>query len=133
MAAMLFYETPVALNRERHRHLKLAPATGKFPFAQRTNSVLLAATELADAATSYPVVFVGSGGGAYALAAIVGLSDQQNLFLDADGNWAPDAYIPAFVRRYPFGEQEPIIEWSRETPHEYEKAGLPSSSQWRDG
>jgi 3',5'-cyclic-AMP phosphodiesterase len=37
------------------------------------------------------------------------------------------------VRRYPFGEQEPIIEWSRETPHEYEKAGLPGSSQWRDG
>ena len=102
MAAMLFYETPVALNRERHRHLKLAPATGKFNFAQRTNSVLLAATELADAALSYPVVFVGNAGGPYALAAIVGLSDGQNLFLDADGSWAPDAYIPAFVRRYPF-------------------------------
>lgn len=102
MAAMLFYETPVALNRERHRHLKLAPATGQFPFAQRTNSVLLAATELADAATSYPVVFVGNAGGPYALAAIVGLSDGQNLFLDADNGWAPDAYIPAFVRRYPF-------------------------------
>jgi 3',5'-cyclic-AMP phosphodiesterase len=28
------------------------------------------------------------------------------------------------TRRYPFGDPEPIIEWSRETPHEYEKAGL---------
>jgi 3',5'-cyclic AMP phosphodiesterase CpdA len=28
------------------------------------------------------------------------------------------------TRRYPFGDAEPIIEWSRETPHEYEKAGL---------
>lgn len=36
------------------------------------------------------------------------------------------------VRRYPFGEQEPIIEWSRETPHQYEKAGPATSSQWRD-
>jgi 3',5'-cyclic AMP phosphodiesterase CpdA len=28
------------------------------------------------------------------------------------------------VRRYPFDGEEPIIEWSRQTPHEYEKAGL---------
>jgi 3',5'-cyclic AMP phosphodiesterase CpdA len=28
------------------------------------------------------------------------------------------------VRRYPFDGEEPIIEWSRDTPHEYEKAGL---------
>ena len=28
------------------------------------------------------------------------------------------------VRRYPFDGQEPIIEWSRQMPHEYEKAGL---------
>jgi 3',5'-cyclic AMP phosphodiesterase CpdA len=36
-----------------------------------------------------------------------------------------DAESVRIVRRYPFGEQEPIIEWSRETPHEYEKADLP--------
>jgi 3',5'-cyclic AMP phosphodiesterase CpdA len=35
-----------------------------------------------------------------------------------------DAESVRIVRRYPFGEQEPIIEWSRETPHEYEKADL---------
>ncbi len=35
-----------------------------------------------------------------------------------------DAGSVRIVRRYPFGEQEPIIEWSRETPHEYEKADL---------
>jgi 3',5'-cyclic-AMP phosphodiesterase len=28
------------------------------------------------------------------------------------------------VRRYPFDGEEPIIEWSRDTPHEYEKADL---------
>jgi 3',5'-cyclic-AMP phosphodiesterase len=44
-----------------------------------------------------------------------------------------DSSSVRIVRRYPFGEQEPIIEWSRDMPHEYEKAGLPASSQWRDG
>lgn len=99
---MIFYARPVALNRERHRHLKLAAATGDFSFSQRTNSLLIAATELVDAAMRYPVVFVGKPGGPYTLAAMVGLADQDNLFLAPDGSWEPDCYIPAFARRYPF-------------------------------
>lgn len=99
---MIFYEQPIALNRERHRHLKLASATGDYSFSQRTNSLLIAATELVDAAMRYPVVFVGKPGGPYTLAVMVGLSDPDNLFLAADGSWEPDCYIPAFARRYPF-------------------------------
>ncbi|MET0320103.1 MAG: SapC family protein [Duganella sp.] len=99
---MIFYQKPVALNRERHRNLKLAAATGDFSFSQHTNSLLIAATELVDAAMRYPVVFVGQPGGPYALAAMVGLSEQKNLFLKADGSWEADCYIPAFARRYPF-------------------------------
>jgi hypothetical protein len=99
---MMFYEKPVVLNRERHRHLKLAAANGDFGFARRTNSLLIAATEVPDAALSYPVVFVGKAGGPMTLAAMVGLNDQENLFLDADGSWDADSYVPAFARRYPF-------------------------------
>ncbi len=44
-----------------------------------------------------------------------------------------DPHSVRIVRRYPFDGEEPIIEWSRDTPHEYEKAGLPTSSRWRDG
>ena len=99
---MIFYQKPAALNRERHRDLKLAAATGDFSFARSTNSLLIAATEIADAALSYPVVFVGKPGGPFTLAAMVGLSEQENLFLTADGAWDADSYIPAFARRYPF-------------------------------
>jgi hypothetical protein len=99
---MIFYDKPVALNRERHRDLKLAPATGDFSFARHTNSLLIAATEVPDAALSYPVVFVGNPGGAFALAAMVGLRDQDNLFVTEGGAWDADSYVPAFARRYPF-------------------------------
>jgi hypothetical protein len=99
---MIFYEKPAALNRERHRNLKLAPATGDFSFTRRTNSLLIAATELVDAALSYPVVFVGNPAGPFTLAAMVGLSGQENLFLEPSGAWDTGSYIPAFVRRYPF-------------------------------
>ncbi|WP_426103037.1 SapC family protein [Massilia sp. TSP1-1-2] len=102
MATMIFYQKPTALNRERHRNLKLDASAGNFSFAEKTNSVLIAATEIVDAALSYPVVFVGKAGGPFTLAAMVGLNDQENLYVDANGQWEADCYLPAFVRRYPF-------------------------------
>ncbi|MDR2195564.1 MAG: SapC family protein [Gallionellaceae bacterium] len=103
MAEMIFYERPVALNRERHRNLKLRPqADGQFNFARHTNSVLMAAAEIEEAIKDYPVVFVPAGEGHYVLAGLLGLRDQENLFVDAAGNWRVNTYLPAFVRRYPF-------------------------------
>lgn len=102
MSTLNFYQTPVALNRERHRNLKLDASKGNYLFAARTNSLLLATTELIDAAASYPVVFVGETGGPYTLCAMVGLNNEENLFVDAAGKWDAGSYVPAFVRRYPF-------------------------------
>jgi hypothetical protein len=33
---------------------------------------------------------------------VMGLNEGSNLFIDQDGAFRPEAYIPAFVRRYPF-------------------------------
>lgn len=102
MSSTNFYHQPAALNRERHRQLKLDTSQGNFLFAAKTNSLLLASTEVIDAAASYPVVFVGNEGGPYTLAAMVGLNNEENLFVDAAGKWDAGSYVPAFVRRYPF-------------------------------
>jgi hypothetical protein len=110
MSTLNFYKTPVALNRERHRKLKLDASKGDYLFAANTNSLLLATTEIIDAAASYPVVFAGEPGGPYTLCAMVGLNNEENLFVDAKGAWDAGSYVPAFVRRYPFvlsaGEDE---------------------------
>ncbi|SHH07414.1 SapC family protein [Pollutimonas bauzanensis] len=99
---MIFYDTPMALNRERHRRLKLDKQAGDYSYARQTNSVLLAATEMIEAAKDYPLVFVGKPGGDFTVAGLVGLRDRENLFLDDSGQWATGRYLPAFVRRYPF-------------------------------
>jgi hypothetical protein len=113
LSALNFYQKPAALNREAHRNLKIDADTPNFAFAAKSNSLLLALPEIVDAAASYPVVFVGGDNGPYSICAMVGLSNEQNLFLDADGNWDQGSYIPAFVRRYPFvlssNEQEPEL------------------------
>lgn len=101
MKSMLIYEQPVGLHRERHRNLRVGPSAQRYAFARGTNSVLLAASELPQASLHYPCVFVTTDDGP-AMAALLGLRDQENLFVDAAGDWQCDCYVPAFVRRYPF-------------------------------
>ena len=102
MAKLMFYERPVALNRERHAALKLAVMPDHFRFAANTNAVPIMSTEFAEAARDYPIVFVGEEGGPFSVAALVGLRDAENLMVDAEGRWERGTYVPAFARRYPF-------------------------------
>ena len=99
---MLFYQRAVALDRKRHHKLRIEPLADHFSFASQTNAMLLASTEIADASRDYPIVFVGQEGGPFTLAALVGLRENENLLVDANGRWETNAYVPAFARRYPF-------------------------------
>lgn len=104
---LLFYDKPVALNREAHRGLRFKQTPGNFSFARSTNSIPLAGVEFAPAARDYPIVFSGSDASNSLAVALVGLSQDENYFVDSNGQWQ-GAYVPAFVRRYPFvlAEQE---------------------------
>lgn len=95
-ALPLFYRHPVPLDIAEHAEWRLAP--GDLQFAAETPHVPIVAAEFAAAARDYPVVFAGP---AATPVAILGLG-RQNLFVEA-GRWATDAYVPAYVRRYPFG------------------------------
>lgn len=102
MATMLFYQSVKALNRDLHSNLRLMKKENPFGFAANTNSVLLAASEFAEASRDFPIVFVGGEAGPFSAAVLVGLRDSENLFVNADGYWDQHSYVPAFVRRYPF-------------------------------
>lgn len=98
---LLFYDRPVPLSRETHHGARFRSTPGNFSFARTTNSVPLAGVEFAAAARDYPVVFSGSDASNTIPVALVGLSQDENYFVDAKGVWQ-GAYVPAFVRRYPF-------------------------------
>lgn len=100
MANLLFYENPVALSKADHKDLKIKKMTNDFSFAAKTNSVILAGVEFTEAAKEYPIVFARAGETIVPVA-LLGLRNEENLFVAEDGSW--DArYVPAFVRRYPF-------------------------------
>jgi hypothetical protein len=95
----LFYTAPQRLDSRRHAGKRLAPAT-KVGFAKTTNSVPLNGIEFLLAVKHYPIVFTATDPALPV--AVVGLRDRENLYLRADGSWEPGAYVPAYVRRYPF-------------------------------
>ncbi|MBF0401246.1 MAG: SapC family protein [Magnetococcales bacterium] len=100
MKQLLFYEEPVALNKERHRAFKIDSSGANFSFAKKTNSVIITGMEFVHIAKEYPVVFAKAGDRVIPLA-LLGLRNDENLFVNDTGRW--DArYVPAFVRRYPF-------------------------------
>lgn len=99
MSEMIFYERVVALNDQTHAQLKLRPVAS-FAYAATTNSVPLLASEFFECAREYPIVFTRGDAGPVP-AALLGLRERENLYVDKAGKW--DArYVPAFVRRYPF-------------------------------
>jgi hypothetical protein len=101
LATLLFYQKPVPLNADVHRNARLTAFEGDFGFSRQTNSIPLAAIEFFDTAREFPIAFTGPEGGAQFPIALVGVRQNENLFVGDDGRWA-GRYVPAFVRRYPF-------------------------------
>lgn len=101
MAEVLFYERPVPLNRTQHKDLRLK-GIPSLKFAAGVHSVPLTGVEFPAAARDLPILFAGQTMEEAGPMALLGLRQNENLFVDADGQWAANTYVPAFVRRYPF-------------------------------
>ena len=95
----MFYTSPRPLDRAKDAGLRISRPT-HFRFAARTNAIPLLIDEFPMAAAHYPIVF--ADGPIPIPAAVVGLKNDTNLFVDPQGRWVSSAYLPAYVRRYPF-------------------------------
>lgn len=95
----LFYSKPEALSASAYGGKGLR-RPGDFRFAAASHAVVLHAEEFRLACANYPIVFAADDSAVPI--AVLGYGQGQNLFVDAKGNWERDAYVPAYVRRYPF-------------------------------
>lgn len=101
MAEVLFYERPVPLNREGHKDLRIKPINN-VAFAAKAHSVPLTVAEFGPAARDFPILFGGNSLEEAGPLAMLGLNQSENAFIDENGQWEAGAYVPAFIRRYPF-------------------------------
>lgn len=98
-AMPLFYTNPMPLDAKKHAKLGLKKNFG-FSFADSINAVPINMIEMPQICHTYPIAF--SPDESATPVAILGLRDNENLFLDAKGQWEEGSYIPAYIRRYPF-------------------------------
>ncbi|MEM9289021.1 MAG: SapC family protein [Pseudomonadota bacterium] len=95
----MFFNTVEPLNHRDHSDLCLAD-TPNFEFAKEAHLVPLLAEEFPIAQRFFPVVFDSQGIGQPI--AIMGLRQGINSYVEDDGGWKKEVYIPAYIRRYPF-------------------------------
>lgn len=96
---MLIYERATPITKLWHENVSV-DSVDHFGFAQNINAVPIVTAEFANIAREYPIVFAGKGARIQPMA-LVGLRDNENLFVTSGGAWDGN-YVPAFIRRYPF-------------------------------
>lgn len=95
------YKKIVPLQTELHGKLKLK-SNNSFSFAADIHVAAIMANEFYRAASTYPIVFIEDAGkDGFMPVVLLGLKENENLFVDANGHWDA-AYVPAILRRYPF-------------------------------
>jgi hypothetical protein len=97
-ALPLFYRDPQLISSATHADWRLKP--GDVSFARDAIAVPIVVGEFTATLRNFPILFA-AGGGEVGPIALLGL-DRSNLFV-ADGTWSEGTYVPAYVRRYPFG------------------------------
>jgi hypothetical protein len=96
---MLIYDRAVAIATDTHADVSVEP-TQRYGFARHINSAPLLGVEFLAAAMDHPVVFSRSGTDLFP-AVLLGLRPDRNEHVGFDDTWS-GAYVPAFLRRYPF-------------------------------
>src|SRR5690606_22748752 len=77
-----------------------ARSVDKAAWIGNQHAIPLTVDEFAQSQRHFPIVF--SAGDRPVPLALLGLNEGVNVFFDAEGTMTEDAYVPAYVRRYPF-------------------------------
>lgn len=95
----LLYNELTPISYKRHGDYGVA-AERDFGFARDMTFAPLTMDEFPQAQRDYPIVFTTKG--PTVPVALLGGSAGGNQFVDADGAWRKGAYVPGYLRRYPF-------------------------------
>ncbi len=95
----LFYKNLVPLTSDLHLGHGIQQRTD-LSFARATHAIPVTVDEFVMCQRHFPIVF--SDGADGVPLALVGLKENENLFVDEAGQWKAGVYVPAYVRRHPF-------------------------------
>jgi len=127
---------PVPLDNINHKNLKVITRYAQ-EFGDNVNQVMVFPAEFGDIQREYPIFFRrDKESGEFQAIALLGLDNDENLFLEGNGAWNA-GYIPALCARGPFmigfkereadGQtyKEPVIHVNMDDPRVNEDEGHP--------
>jgi len=95
----LFYKDLMPLNSRDHANWR-SRSIDKAAWIGNQHAIPLTVEEFPLAQRHFPIVF--SAGDNPVPLALMGLNEGVNVFFDEDGTPRGDAYVPAYIRRYPY-------------------------------
>lgn len=98
-ALPMFYKDLVPLNSKEHAKWKVK-GLDDASFMQSQHAIPITTEEFSSASRNYPIVF--SVGDNSVPLILMGLNEGVNTFMNDEGRFSEPAYVPAYVRRYPF-------------------------------
>jgi hypothetical protein len=93
------YTQPEPIDAVRHAGLGAKRTARPFAFAAGQILFPIHVVEFQIAAVNYPIIFSKEGRSPLV---VMGAKDGENLYISKDGAFDPSAYVPSFIRRYPF-------------------------------
>lgn len=95
----LFYNDLTPLNSRDHGNWR-SRTTDKASWLIGQHAVPLTVEEFPQAQKNFPIIF--ADGESPVPLALMGLNEGVNVFIDDEGKFTQNVYVPAYVRRYPF-------------------------------
>lgn len=95
----LLYADLHALSSARHANFRIRPSD-RAPFLAKVHAIPVTVDEFVAAQRFLPIVF--SVGDDPVPLALMGLNENVNVFVDAEGKVSLPTYVPAYARRYPW-------------------------------
>jgi SapC len=95
----LLYKDLVPISQQEHGTWRYRTAETA-PFLRNEHAIPITAEEFAACQRFYPIIF--SVGDQPVPLVLMGLNEGVNTYIDDDGKMIQEAYVPAYIRRYPF-------------------------------
>jgi SapC len=95
----LLYKELVPISQQEHGSWRYKTADAA-PWLSNEHAIPVTVEEFALVQRFYPIIF--TVGDQPVPLALMGLNEGINTFIDAEGKMVTEAYVPAYIRRYPF-------------------------------
>lgn len=95
----LLYKDLVPISQQEHASWRYKTSETA-PFLRAEHAIPITTEEFAACQRFYPIIF--SSGDAPVPLILMGLNEGVNTFIDDEGKMMQAAYVPAYIRRYPF-------------------------------